>query len=379
MKLICDRESLASAYQMAAAVAPTRSPKPILQNVKLTAANDKTIMLASDTELGIRLDVPGVTIQSPGSVVLPVSQFGAILRESSDEKINIETDGNLIVIQGERSEFRLQAESPDEFPDVAEFEEKSFHEIPARLMKELVRRTLFATDTESSRYALGGVLLEFDEASVIAVGTDGRRLAKMEGPAQSVAGHPTTKNSTIVPTKAMHMIERALSDADAEIKVAARANDLVVQSPRATIYSRLVEGRFPQWRDILKDHSNASQIELPVGPFFSAVRQAAIVTSEESRGVDFTFDAGTLTLAGITADVGQSKIQVLISFDGPSIKISLDHHYVTDFLKVLDLEKSVTLFVENNEGPAQFHTEDGYTYVVMPMSRDAGGASQKPT
>ena len=173
----------------------------------------------------------------------------------------------------------------------------------------------------------------------------------------------------------MHMIERALSDADAEIKVAARANDLMVQSPRATIYSRLVEGRFPKWQDILKDRPDASQIEMAVGPFFAAVRQAAIVTSEESRGVDFTFDDGTLTLAGLAADVGQSRIEIPISHEGPKIQISLDHRYVTDFLKVLDLQKSVTLAVENNEGPAAVFTDDGYTYVVMPMSRDARTSS----
>ena len=110
----------------------------------------------------------------------------------------------------------------------------------------MIRRTVFATDNESSRYALGGVLLELGADKIIAVGTDGRRLAKMEGPAKSVGGHQTGDNTTIVPTKAMHLIERALTDADAEVQIAARANDILVKSPRVTIYSRLVEGRFPK-------------------------------------------------------------------------------------------------------------------------------------
>ena len=76
---------------------------------------------------------------------------------------------------------------------------KSTTKFQLDLMKELIRRTLFATDTESSRYALGGVLLEMDEEKIIAVGTDGRRLAKMEGPAVSVGGHVTGDAMTIVP------------------------------------------------------------------------------------------------------------------------------------------------------------------------------------
>ena len=120
-----------------------------------------------------------------------MAQFGSILRESSAETLNIEADGHGVVVSGENFSFKLASGNPAEFPNVVEFAEEKYHEVPARLMKELIRRTLFATDTESSRYALGGVLLEMDEDKIIAVGTDGRRLAKMEGPAVSVGGHVT--------------------------------------------------------------------------------------------------------------------------------------------------------------------------------------------
>ncbi len=92
----------------------------------------------------------------------------------------------------------------------------------------------------------------------------------------------------------MQLMERALTDSDGEVQLAARGNDVLVRSPRATIYSRLTEGRFPRWRDVFPQRQDASKIELSVGPFYSAVRQAAIVTSEESRGVDFKFAGGTL-------------------------------------------------------------------------------------
>jgi DNA polymerase-3 subunit beta len=90
-------------------------------------------------------------------------------------------------VRGDRSRFNLPGGDPAEFPAVATFGEAKFHEVPARLFRELIRRTIFATDTESSRYALGGVLLEMDENKITAVGTDGRRLAKMEGPASRSA------------------------------------------------------------------------------------------------------------------------------------------------------------------------------------------------
>jgi DNA polymerase III subunit beta len=370
MKVTCDREKLLAAFQTAAAVVPTRSPKPILQNIKLEVSDSGAILMATDLEVGIRIQVDGIQAQVAGSAILPISRFGSILRESSDATLHLESDGQATHVRGERSEFKLPAENPQEFPAVADFTDKVYHELSARLLREMIRRTIFATDNESSRYALGGVLLEMGPDKIIGVGTDGRRLAKMEVPARSEGGHASGDNMTIVPTKAMQLIERALSDGDAEIQLAARANDVLIKGPRTTIYSRLVEGRFPKWRDVFPQRTGTSKVELTVGPLYSAVRQAAIVTSEESRGVDFSFESGTLVLTGRVADVGQSRVELPIAYDGPTISITLDPRYVSDFLKVLDQEKIVTLELKDAESAAVCTTDDGYGYVIMPLARD---------
>jgi DNA polymerase-3 subunit beta len=109
---------------------------------------------------------------------------------------------------------------------------------------------------------------------------------------------------------------------------------------------------------------------LAVGPFYSAVRQAAIVTSEESRGVDFTFGEGKVVLAGRAAEHGQSRVEVPIAYDGQPLSISLDPRYVNDFLKVLDPEHTFTLEIKDAESAAVCSTDDGYGYVIMPLARD---------
>ena len=370
MKVTCHREKLLAAFQTAASVAPTRSPKPILQNVKMEVTEDTTTLAATDLEVGIRIEVPGIEVSVPGVAILPLSRFGSILRESSDETLHVEADPQGTLVRGERSEFKLPAEDPDQFPPVAEFQEQKYHDVPARLFRELVRRTIFATDNQSSRYALGGVLLEFEEKKITAVGTDGRRLAKMEGPASSVGGHVPADATIIVPARAVQLMERALTDGDAEIQVATRSNEILVKSPRATIYSRLLEGRFPRWRDVFPSRQNALRIELVTGPFFSAVRQAAIVTSEESRGIDFTFSQGKAVLAGQAAELGQSRVELPIAYDGDEVSITLDPRFAGDFLKVLDPEKTFTLELADSESAAVCTTDDGYGYVIMPLARD---------
>jgi DNA polymerase-3 subunit beta len=375
MKLSCDREKFLAAFQTVSAVAPARSPKPILQNVKLEASGETVTLMATDLEVGVRIEVPGVDLTAPGAAILPVGRFGSILRESSDERLRIEADARETVVRGDRSEFKLQMEDPAEFPAVAGFHEEKYHELAARLMREMIRRTVFATDNESSRYALGGVLWELGPERAIAVGTDGRRLAKMEGPARSVGGHQTPDNTTIVPTRAMQLIERALaavagSEAEATAQMAVTGHGVLVRCGRVTVYSRLAEGRFPRWRDVLPVRPDAQRIALTVGPFFGAVRQAAILTSEESRGVDFTFSPGNLVLTGRAAEAGQSRIELPLAYEGAELGITLDPRYVNDFLKVLDPDKGLTLELKDAESAAVYSTDDGYAYVIMPLARE---------
>lgn len=371
MKITCSREPLTAAFSLAASIAPTRSPKEILQNVKITASGGKLTLTATDMEVGIRLDIDeGVEIETEGTALLPVQRTNAILRESNDETLSLETDDSGIIVRGSRSKFKLPGNNPDEFPPVGAFEEEQYHVVPTRLFRTMVKRTVFATDTENSRFALGGVLLELADTSVIAVGTDGRRLARMEGTGESVGGHETSGTSTIVPTRAIQLMERALDDSQDSVDVAARASDLLLRTNNAVIHSRLVEGRYPNWRQVFPKRDDAVQIDMTVGPLFAALRQAAIVTDHESRGIDFTFADGTLKLEANTKDIGESQIELPIPYDGEAITLTMDHRYVADFCKVLDAEAGFQMEIESSGSPALLSTEDGYGYVIMPMARD---------
>ncbi len=96
---------------------------------------------------------------------------------------------------------------------------------------------------------------------------------------------------------------------------------MLVRTEQAVIYSRLVEGRFPRYQDVFPTHVEV-KIPLEAGPLRQAVEQASIVTSEESRGVDFQFGAGALKLASQAADVGSSHVELPIAYEG---KTDRDH------------------------------------------------------
>jgi DNA polymerase III subunit beta len=371
MKITCQRDVLTSAFALAASIAPSRSPKEILQNVKATASGNRLTLTATDMEVGIRLELSeGIEIHAEGTALLPVNRTMAILRESTDDTLTLETDDSGLRVRGSRSQFRLPGNDPDEFPVVKGFEEERFHVLPTRLFREMVKRTVFATDPESSRYALGGVLLEMTGNEVIAVGTDGRRLARMQGSGESIGQHATAGMTTIVPTRAIQLMERATHDAEDTIDVASAGNELLIRTKSAVIFSRLVEGRYPAWRQVLPTREGAIQLDMTVGPLFSALRQAAIVTDHESRGIDFTFADGTLKLEASTAQIGESQIEIPIAYDGEPITLTMDHRYLADFCKVLDSESKFIMEIQSGASPALMTTDDGYAYVIMPMARD---------
>ncbi len=369
MKLKINREDFLKVFQTAAMVSPVRSPRPILQNVKLDVHKDHTVLTATDTEVGVRLNVDQVEVEAAGAAVFPVARLNMILRESSDEFLSIEASEGKAIVKGTHSRFELQTQNADEFPDVTGFEEKSSYQIKAGAMRELIRRTLFATDTESSRYALGGILLEIDGDTLVGVGTDGRRMAKMEIPVKTTGKPEIAGGTTIVPSRSMQLMERILPDSEVEISLAIRSNDLVMGVPTGVFNTRLVEGRFPKWRDAIPNRRDSHKIDLPIGPLYAALRQAAIVASEESRGIDFTFSDGSLVLSSSTADVGQSRVELPISFDSDELVIRLDNRYIADFLKVLQPDRTFTLDVEGPQSAAFCSTEDKYGYVIMPLQR----------
>jgi len=370
MKFTFDRELMLTSFQPAAAVAPSRSPKPILQSVKLICDESTSVLMATDTEVGIRVVVEGIEVAVPGSIVLPVDLFGQILRECTDEKLNVEIKDSEIAVTGDSSSYKIPSQNPDEFPDVSRVESDSYLQLKAGLMSELIKRTFFATDSESSRYALGGLLLELDGAKLVAVGTDGRRLAKMEGPVEVVGSVELGASTTIVPTRSMTLISRALVNPDAEVKIIISDNQVIFSSDRVILTSRLVEGRYPKWQEVFPSLTDSTKIEMTVGDFHSKLKQAAIVANDESRGITFTFNKGTLTMDAAASERGQSHTEMPITYDGEELSVSMDHRYVSDFLKALDPSSQFSVHVENSQAAVLFLTDDGYSYIIMPLARD---------
>lgn len=366
MIITTEREKFFQCFQLAASVAAAKDVKPVLQNVKLKVDSEGVFLMATDSEIGIKIACEGTEIEQPGEAILPAKQMRRILQESRVDRLQIKDDGGKMVVKGSGLLFKLESMSPEEFPDVESHITGAYHEIPCKIMRELIRRTCFAIDDENTRYSLGGVLLELEEDRINAVATDGRRLAFQAGAAECFDSHQA-EGSSIFPVKTLNLIEKAMPSDDSKLKLAISANRAYFETGGIVLFTQLIEGRFPRWRNIIPGTDGRAKIDIMAGALFAAVRQAAIVTSDKLPGVVFRFANGKLELSGHGAEIGESNIEVPISYEGPELTVKMDPKFMEDFLRVLDSETTVSLYIENEE-PVLCRTEDDYSYVIMPLS-----------
>lgn len=367
MKLKCESSKFNDLFGLAASIAATRDVKPILQGVKVSAGGDGVFLQATDTELGIRLAVDGVEVMEKGETILPTKRMKSILAETDDENFVLSSKDDKVNFAGARCKFALATFASDEFPDVEKFDEAAYYKVDAKVFRELIRRTSHSTDADNTKYALGGVLLVFNEGAIDGVATDGRRLA-YQGIASEKVGE-SEPDQVILPKSALKAVERLIGTKGIEsemIEIAVSKSRALLRYGNTVLFTRLVEGRFPRWQNIIPTTEEKQQFSILAGAFLQAVKQAAIVTTDKAPGIIMTVGAGKMVLQGSGAEVGESSVEVPVSYDAKEITTKLDPKFLLDFLSILNATENVTVYGTENE-PWMFTTGDGYKYVIMPM------------
>lgn len=365
MKAICDRAALAEALNLVTGVVLSRTPKPVLLNVKVTVSGGALTLAATDLEVALHIGVAQVEASEDGGALLPAAQFSAIVRESADPTLTLETDEQGAHIRGADSHFTIFAQSVEDFPPVEPFSGDADFEINAGQLRDLIEKTTFATARETSRYAINGVLAERDGKKLIMVATDGRRLAWARGSCTSASKKEATH--CIIPTKALQLLGRLLDDPNESVKVKVSDNQAHFGTDRATLTSNLVEGNFPPYKDVIpKDQDRKATFATDV--LASGVRRASLLTNEESKGVKFAFNSEKLVLSSRAPEMGESEVTVPAEeFAGDAIEIGFNPQFLTDVLKVVDAEQ-VNIELKAPNKPGILRVGSDFQYVVMPVS-----------
>jgi DNA polymerase-3 subunit beta len=365
MNITCQTEALRAALQTVGSVVQPRPTRPILATVLLDARNGGLELHATDLEIGIRYSVPKLVVEEAGAAAIPQARVTPILQLTADENVTLRTDERQCVISASDSTFKLPLEAADEYPEIPDFNEESALELSRSDLEEMTEKTIFAAHKGKHRYALNGVLLVVDEKKILMVATDGRRLARMEKKAKNPEG---TEESVIVPTKALQQIIKVLTDEDETVRVNINENQLIAKTSRAVVSTRLVEGHFPPYESVIPSNTD-KKIDFDRERMSSAVRRAAILTSDESGSVILHFEKDKVTVNSSAPETGEAKVEMAVTYEGPELDVAFNPEFLSDFFGVLE-DETVRLEVRDAASAGLFRAGKELIYVVMPVSRE---------
>lgn len=367
-KITFQRKSLADTFHSVSEVCPGRTTKDILKDVLFSFSPAGGVLAATDSEISLKQDVPDMVTQDGGQIVLPAEKMRSILRAIQDDAVTMTIQGTDVTVKCGYSKFRLQTKPAQDFPPIDGFSGESYYTIPSPALRSMIRRSVFGIDpVGGSRYATNGVLMQFDGNRLTMVSTDSRRMPVVWSEV-TATGNPPSMNdiNPIVPKKGLSILENLLGDSG-DCQIAIRQNEIAIRYSGATLISKLCNGLFPMWENVIPD-SLKTTIEMVQGPLMSALKQAMIVRVEESLGVDFLFSKGLLSLNSKAAGLGDSVIEMPIPYDGDEMHVRLVPEYLVDFLKTLDAGETIRVRINAEEEAIMLEAGANYRYIVMPLA-----------
>ncbi len=366
MKVNFNRSALAEALGLVSSIVPSRTPKPILRCVQIIADEKEVRICATDLEVGINYLISEVQIEEPGEAVIPADRLLAVVRESVDDVLSLESSEGTCQIKGADSHFTIYGHEPGQYPKVPVFDGEADIKVPLVNLQAGIEQCLFATAKESSRYAINGVLWEIKDKKMFLVATDGRRLARSK---VTLSASPKKEDgviSIIVPAKAMGLLDKIGSSEKDVVSAKPVENQILISCANVVISSNLVEGNFPKYEDIIPTDYE-KKLTLSTEIVLSAVRRASLLTSDESRSIKLSIQNDKLIFSGRAPETGDAQVEMAIDYKGDSIDIGFNPQFLIDVLRVIK-SPDFELELGQPDRPGLIKSGTDLLYVLMPIN-----------
>ena len=366
MKFTITRQNLHNGLAAVSASIPSKTTLPVLSNILFEAREDGVWMSGTDLDVSVRVKVPA-DVKTPGSLTAPGKKLQEITRELPDQPVEVSTRGDQIELKCGHSNFKFNGLPAEEFPSLPQMGFDEGWGVSAKDLHQLIHHTSFAVSTEESRPILNGVLWELRDGSMRMVATNGHRLARM-GVSTPPSG--TASADFIVPPAALQHVQR-LFKGDDELMVARSGNHLGFGSESVQVFSRLIEGTYPNYEQVIP-HDNDKVATVPKKALESAVRRMAVVASDQTHRIRLKFEADRVHLNVLTPDLGEGHDELEIGYGGEEMEIGFNANYLLEVLRYMTTD-DVRVTFKAPERAATIEPEAGtgdpidYLCLVMPL------------
>jgi DNA polymerase III subunit beta len=367
MEVHCLKEDLFKGVQLVQNAISPRSTLPVLSNILVESNTEGLRLSSTDLEVGIRCHVKA-DIKEAGATTVPARTLGEFLRTLEDgRELLVKVDGDQkIEIRSGRDRCVLMGLPKDDYPVLPEFTQEKAIAVPPALLREMIKKTVFAVSTDETRYVLNGVNMIVEKGKMTLVATDGRRLAFI----QREAVDKKAQANAIIPTKAVHELARVLgTEAAGEepVQIAFTENQVTFRLKGTVILSRLIEGHFPNFEQVIPK-SHDTQVKFSTKRLLQATQRAAVGTLEKGGSVRYSLSKGKLQISASAQGRVEVEAELEADYTGEPFAIAFNPAYVVDALRALETEEILIEFTTPlNPGVIRPLGDENYKYVVMPM------------
>jgi len=366
MKFTITREKIHEGLGAVAASVPSKTTLPVLANILVEATKDGLCLSATDLDISVSTTIPA-SVDQEGATTLPARKLVEIVKELPNAAIRVTSSGEQRVqIECGRSKFKLLGLARDEFPAFPTVKFEGGWKVAARELQKLIGHVAFAASTEESRPILNGVLWELRPDRMRMVATNGHRLARMDVPASGQGG---SQADLIIPPKALEQIRR-LFGGDEEIEIGKSDNHLGFRSTTTQIYTRLIEGPYPNYEQVIP-RENDKSLTADKAALAAALRRMSIVASDQTHRIRMAFTNGACKLSVQTPDLGEAQEELAVAYEGDTLEIGFNAAYLLEILKFMPTDEVRMTFKAPERAatcePVGWDDPASYLTLVMPL------------
>lgn len=364
MRFSCLKDHLARSLSIAERFTGKNISMPVLGNVLLESGASSLSIHATNLEYGISIQMPGQGTKE-GRVSVPAKIVSSLVQSVREEKVDLESKAGGLFIKTENREVRVNGTDPEEFPLLPKIKKTYSFVVEGAALGRGLESVLPAVALSEFKPELSGVFFKASAKTLYLVATDTFRLAQkiIDLPRKSEEGDA----AFIAPFRLCQEIARIVGEVeDEELKLSIGENQLMLESARLKIISRLIDGSFPDYTRIIPKNFDTTTF-LSRTALIDSLRAAAICASR-LQDVSLEFRGKKLQITSQNPEIGEYKTSLDSQAVGKEMATSFNYRYLLDGLTALD-EEDIFFGLNSQELPALVRnkTEESFIYVVMPI------------
>lgn len=365
MKIVCSKDNLLEGINIVQKAVSTKTTLPILEGI-LLEAGEEFKLTGNDLEIGIECLVEA-DIQRPGSVVINSRMLGEIIRRLPDAEVMLEVkENNSVVIDCEDSFFEIKGLSASGFPALPLIEKEDGLAISQKILRDMIKQTIFAVSADENRPILTGSLIECKNGNITIVSIDGFRLALRK----STYSNEAYEKNVVIPGKTLNEISKIIQPIDEVMYIYSTNNQILFDLGKCKVVSRLLEGEYLNYRGILPQDFE-TKIKVTTKELLASFERASLIIASEERRypVRINIDDEKMLITS-NSEVGNVREELKIEMEGNNIDIAFNPRYFIEALRVIEEEK-VYIHFTSSIGPCTVKPieHENFAYLVLPIRK----------